>query len=179
MQGQTFSEGDYARPLRSRWTASVVLCASLIFVVWIEPTAAIAQAISPIAPPAGMFAASPLATPSTGPATIPLGSTEIATPGISPIVPSQSASTGTCAGSQSAGPPGTFDGGGISNSASLSCTDGNNALSALPSTSSTGRGEIPLGATELGAAGISSAAPVAGPALEGGAATTTSTSGNP
>ena len=48
------------------------------------------------------------------PAGIPLGSTEIATPGISPVDPSQNAGMTTCAGSDGAGPSAAlFDGGGL------------------------------------------------------------------
>jgi hypothetical protein len=68
-----------------------------------------------------------------------------------------------------------FDGGGMS---SLSCADSQTISSPLPSPSSIGRVGIPLGATELGGAGISPAAPVAGPSLSGAASPITDP-GNP
>jgi hypothetical protein len=138
MRKQLASKNRYARHVRSRSIASTVLCASLMVgIASVEPTAACAQGISPdMQPSAGMHMTSPLATQSAG---IPLGSTEIATPGISPVVPSQSALMGTCAGSDGAGPSGAFDGGGISGGMSLSCADSRNISSPLPSTSSIGR----------------------------------------
>jgi hypothetical protein len=64
---------------------------------WLAPAAAIAQAISPeVQPSIGMRATSPLALRSTRPEAIPLGSTEIATRGVSPVSPSEG--MGTCAG---------------------------------------------------------------------------------
>jgi hypothetical protein len=168
MREQLSSKKRNAQQFRSRRIASTVLCAALMAgIAWVEPTAAIAQAApANMQPPIGMRTTSPLATGSTRPAGIPLGSTEIATPGISPVAPSQSALMETCAGSDGARSSGTpFDGGGISGTTSLSCADSRNISSPLPSPSSIGRAGIPLGATEIGGAGISPAAPVAGPGL--------------
>jgi hypothetical protein len=118
----------------------------------------------------------PLPSGSTQPAGIPLGSTEIATPGISPVAPSQSTLMESCAGFDGArSSTALFDGGGMS---SLSCADSQTISSPLPSPSSIGRVGIPLGATELGGAGISPAAPVAGPSLSGAASPITDP-GNP
>jgi hypothetical protein len=154
--------------LRSRRIASTVLCASLMAgITWVEPPAAIAQTTLPdLQPPVGMRTTSPLATRSTRPAGISLGSTEIATPGVSPVAPSQGALTETCAGSDGARSSGAlFDGGGISGATPLSCADSRNVSSPLPSPSSIGRVGIPMGATEIGGAGVSPAAAVAGPGL--------------
>lgn len=163
MRGQPFSRPRHLQRFRSRRIASAVLWASLTALWSIEPAAAIAQATSSSAPPPlGMGTTSPLAAPSAG---IPLDSTEIVTPGISPVVPSQSTQAGTCAGSDGAGPSGTFDGGGFSGSSPLSCADSRTISSPLPSASSIGRVGIPPGATEIGGVGISAAAPVPGPGL--------------
>lgn len=150
--------------LKSRGIASTILCAVLAAVIaWIEPTATIAQTTSlSEQPPVGMRTTSPLATQS---ADIPLGSTEITTRGISPINPSPGARMGGCAGSAAGlSPSAPFDGGGIAETPSLSCADGRDTPSSLPSPS-IGRVELPLGAT--GDAGIGTAAPVAGPDLSG------------
>ncbi|WP_161491858.1 hypothetical protein [Bradyrhizobium centrolobii] len=128
-------------------------------------------------PSVGMGATSPLNLQSTRPEGIPLGSTEITTPGLSPVSPAQG--TGNCAASSNAGSPGAlFDGGGLSGSSSPSCTGGTTSPSPLPSSSSVGRVGIPLGTTELGGAGLSPAVPVPGPDLSGAAAPANST-GNP
>jgi hypothetical protein len=128
----------------------------------LSPALVIAQTKSSVQQSPDMRATSPLAMGSAGPAGIPLGATEIATPGISPISPSLGVGMGTCAGSNAAALSGApFDGGGLSGNASLSCADSRIPLSLLPS-SSAGRVEIPLGATEIGSAGISPVAPVAG-----------------
>jgi hypothetical protein len=144
---------------------------------WLAPAAAIAQAISPeVQPSIGMRATSPLALRSTRPEAIPLGSTEIATRGVSPVSPSEG--MGTCAGSGNTASPGPlFDGGGLSGGASLSCADSETAPSTLPSVSVRPTG-LPLGATELGGGGLSPASPVPGPDLSGSAGSIDS-SGNP
>jgi len=82
--------------------------------LWLVLAAAIAQTTVPgMQPPTGMLATSPLNPQSTRPTGIPLGSTEITTPGISPINPVQGM-TG-CPGSGNAASPGAvFDGGGLS-----------------------------------------------------------------
>jgi hypothetical protein len=178
MREQPPSKSRNAQQLRSHRIASTVLCASLMAgITWAEPTVAIAQTTSPdLQPPVGMRTTSPLATRSTRPAGIPLGSTEMATPGVSPVAPAQSALMKNCAGSDGAGSSGApFDGGGISETTSLSCADSRNISSPLPSPSSIGRVGIPMGATEIGGAGISPAAPVAGPGLFSGVSPANST----
>ena len=167
--------------LRPRGIASTVLCASLTAgVMFLSPGPAIAQSITQNMPPAvGMGATSPLPAGSGAPAGIPLGSTEIATPGISPVDPLRNAGMTTCAGSDGAGPSAAlFDGGGLAGSTSLSCADSRPISSPLPSPSSIGRVGIPLGATELGSAGISPATPATSPDLSNSANPTTSP-GNP
>ena len=146
-------------------------------IAWFAPAAAIAHATLPGTQSSnGMRSTSPLALRSTRPAAIPLGSTEIATRGLSPISPSEG--MGTCAVSGNTGSPGAlFDGGGLSGGASLSCADSPTPPSALPSASLRPVG-LPLGTTELGGAGLSPAAPVPGPDLSG-SASSASSSGNP
>ncbi|WP_453950144.1 hypothetical protein [Bradyrhizobium sp. USDA 377] len=155
---------------------AVALATSLI---WLIPAAANAQMTLPTTPPSvGMPATSPLNLGATRPEGIPLGSTEIATPGVSPINPLQGMTN--CAVSGNAGSSGApFDGGGLSGSSSLACQSGTTTSSALPpQTSTIGRVGIPLGSTELGGAGISPSVPVPGPMSLSG--TTSSTgSGNP
>ena len=151
------SKSRNAQRLRPREIASTVLCASLMAgIAWVQSTAAIAQTTSPgLQPPVGMRTTSPLAARSARKAGIPLDSTEIATPGISPIVPSRGGLMESCTGSDGAGSAGTlFDGGGISGTTSLSCADSRN----ISSPSSIGRLGIPLGETDVGVAGISPAA---------------------
>ncbi|WP_192859611.1 hypothetical protein [Bradyrhizobium sp. DOA9] len=131
--------------------------------LWLVSGAAIAQTAAPGMPPtAGMLATSPLNPQSTRPVGIPLGSTEIATPGISPINPMQSA-TGCVGSSGTASTGALFDGGGLSGTSSSNCAGGVVAASPLPSTSTVGRVGIPLGSTEIGGAGISPSMPVPGP----------------
>lgn len=148
--------------LTTRRIASALIPVVLtLALMTLETTTAIAQVASSIMQPAdGMTSTSPLSARSTRPTGIPLGSTEIATPGISRPVPSQGSGGGNCDsvdGLQSSGTP--FDGGGVSASTSLSCADGNLIASPLPPSSLIGRAGIPLGATELGSAGVSPAAP--------------------
>ncbi len=136
--------------------------------IWLILAAANAQTTLPTTlPPVGMSATSPLNLGSTRPEGIPLGSTEIATPGVSPINPSQAMTN--CSQTGNTGSSGAlFDGGGLSGSPSLGCPDGTTTQSALPpSTSTVGRVGIPLGSTELGGAGISPSLPVPGPASMG------------
>ena len=131
--------------------------------LWLVSASAIAQTTMPgMQPPAGMLATSPLNPQSTRPVGIPLGSTEITTPGISPINPTQS--TMGCAASTNTGSTGAlFDGGGLSGTSSTNCSGTTEAASSLPSTSTIGRVGIPLGSTEIGGAGLSPAVPVPGP----------------
>ncbi|SFI76035.1 hypothetical protein [Bradyrhizobium sp. cf659] len=144
--------------------------------LWLVPAAAIAQTTVP-GMPAGMLATSPLNPQSTRPVGIPLGSTEIATPGVSPLNPAQR--TTACAGSGNAASSGAlFDGGGLSGPSSTDCAGTTAAASSLPSTSTVGRVGIPLGSTEIGGAGISPTVPVPGPTSLSGA-TSIDGSGNP
>jgi hypothetical protein len=178
MGEQPASKSRYAKQFGPRRIPSAVLCASLIAgIAWAEPTMAIAQAPSPdMQPPVGMHMTSPLAARSAQPAGIPLGSTEIATPGISPIVPSQGSVLESCAGTDGAQSPGVpFDGGGMSEATSLSCADSRSISSPLPSLSSIGPVRIPLGATEIGGAGISPAVSGTGPAPASGMGSANST----
>jgi hypothetical protein len=147
-------------------------------ILWLVPAAAIAQTTVPgMQPPTGMLATSPLNPQSTRPVGIPLGSTEIATPGISPINPVQS--TMGCAGSGNAASTGAlFDGGGLSGTSSTNCAGNTVAVSPLPSISTVGRVGIPLGSTEIGGAGISPSVPVLGPTSTNGT-TSIDGSGNP
>jgi hypothetical protein len=120
-----------------------------------------------------MLATTPLNPQSTRPTGIPLGSTEITTPGVSPLNPSQAMSG--CTGSGNTASAGAlFDGGGLSSGSSTTCNSSITAASPLPSSSTVGRAGIPLGATELGGAGISPTVPVPGPVTMDG---TTSASG--
>ena len=143
---------------------------------------AIAQAISSDMQPAvGMGTTSPLAAA--------IGSRRQAFRSVRPKLrhpasvrssPSQSAGMTTCAGSDDAGPSGSpvrrrRD---LGKRTSLSCADSQPISSPLPSPSSIGRVGIPLGATELGGAGISPAAPATSPDLSNSANPTT-TPGNP
>lgn len=122
----------------------------------------------------GLDATSPLSfgsSPAVPPVAIPLGSTDIATPGISPAAPlpgsGSTLGNASCSSftnlSQSAAAP--FDGGGISGGASVSCspTKGLDIPGPVALRPSIGRAGIPLGSTELGGAGLSPLAPVAAP----------------
>jgi hypothetical protein len=171
MREQPASKSRNAKQFRPRRTASAVLCTWLMAgIAWAEATMAIAQApSSDMLPPVGMHMTSPLAARSAQPAGIPLGSTEIATPGISPVVPSQRSLLENCAGTDGAQSPGApFDGGGMSEATSLSCADSRNISSSLPSPPSIGPIRIPLGATEIGGAGISPTVSGSGPAPANG-----------
>jgi hypothetical protein len=156
-----------ARRFKSPGIAFVILCVLLAAGLdWLSSALVVAQTSSA----QQSRAISPLFMRSTGPAEIPLGVTEVATPSISPISPSVGAGMETCAGSNAAALSGApFDGGGLSGNASLSCADSRLPLSLLPS-SSAGRVGIPLGATEIDSAGVSPVAPVAGANLSTNAA---------
>ena len=136
--------------------------------IWLMPAAANAQMTSPTTQPSvGMSATSPLNLGSTRPEGIPLGSTEIATPGISPINPSLGMTNCPVSGSTGSSSA-LFDGGGLAGNSSLSCQSGTMAPSASPPpTSTVGRVGIPLGSTELGGAGTSPFVPVPGPSSVG------------
>jgi hypothetical protein len=148
-------------------------------------------------PAPGMGATSPFGMSSTagsvGPTGLPLGASELATPGLSPAPPSTLGSGFTiCSAVVGAAPnntTGTFDGGGVgtvpgasamatgaTNSASASaCNQASGAGSAgtlqsttsLPGSSAPlGIGTIPMGSTELDRGGVSpSPCPLSGPTL--------------
>jgi hypothetical protein len=107
-------------------------------------------------------AASPLTMGSgvpVAPSGIPLGATEMTTPGISPAPP---ATMGTMSCSSAGGPTSQavaplFDGGGTAGAASNACAGTASTGSSMPtlSTLRAGRAGIPLGSTELGNAGLS------------------------
>ena len=109
-------------------------------------------------------AASPLAMGPgvpVAPTGIPLGATEMTTPGTSPA-PSAAMGALNCSNaggptSQAAAP--LFDGGGMAGAASSGCSGTGAGGSSMPalSTLRAGRAGIPLGSTELGDAGLSPA----------------------
>ena len=158
--------------LVTRFICSTSLLAGTAW-AWCNPASA--QALTAgVQQPSGMNATSPLSLgpgSTVPPVGIPLGSTEIATPGISPAAPLPGAGSTfgntDCSGSsnstQSSGAP--FDGGGISGSASISCGPTSGLITSGPTVSGSGarRAGIPLGSTELGGAGLGSAAPVPAP----------------
>ena len=145
-------------------------------ILWLASAAAIAQTTVPGMPPSpGMLATSPLNPQSTRPVGIPLGSTEIATPGISPLNPAQG-TTGCPTSANSASPGALFDGGGLSGNPSTACAGSAAAPSPLSSPMTVGRVGIPLGATELGGAGISPSVPVPSPVPTDGATSVNGTS---
>jgi hypothetical protein len=134
MPKQRPSKSRNAQQLRSRRLASTVLCASLMAGIACVPPTLTAQTTSlDLQSPIGVRTTSSLAT---RPAGIPLGSTEIATVGVSPVAPSQSAPMGACSGSNDArSSRAPFDGGGISETTSLSCADSRKISSPLTSPS--------------------------------------------
>lgn len=139
-------------------------------------------AMAQMAVPTGATVASPLGLTSplglgpgqpVGPTGIPMGATELATPGISPSPDMSSAMTGgtvpLCGGGVGAAGvdmTGTavFDGGGLSATATAGCPPVADGSMANPSASSpafagssptVGRVGIPLGSVELGGGGLS------------------------
>jgi hypothetical protein len=156
------------------WRPIVQTCAVAAVAAVLNCGPAVAQTNGFGGSSAGMGTTSPLSLGSgftAQPVGIPLGSTEIATSGISPAAPPSGVGLNVentnCSDSRSSKvrPSGaSFDGGGISGSASSSCVTTattNSAGTSNPSaaTSSAGRVGIPLGSTELGGAGLSSVAP--------------------
>jgi hypothetical protein len=147
---------------------------------------------SPGMGPTSPFGMSAAGSASVGPAGVPLGATELATPGLSPAPPGTLGSGFTvCSavvGAPTTNATGTFDGGGVgtsmdtsqmgmagTSSTSGSCNQASGAGSAgtLPSTTSSpgsnvlpGIGTIPMGSTELDRGGVSpSPCPLSGPTL--------------
>jgi hypothetical protein len=116
--------------------------------------------------PLGIGPGSPVAA--TG---IPLGATELASPGVSPTVSGTTLSGGTCSGMESStsgasGSTALFDGGGLTGTASGACAGGGSSTLLQPAASASspaGMGNlssvkpvgIPLGSAELGAGGLS------------------------
>jgi hypothetical protein len=128
-----------------------------------------------------------------GPTGVPLGATELATPGVSPAPPSTLGSGFTVCSAVVGGPStvatGVYDGGGLGtgtgmsptamgttsaasagtcNQASSSSSPSTLSSSSAPPSSSTllGIGTIPMGSTELGNAGVSpTPCPLSGPTL--------------
>jgi hypothetical protein len=119
-----------------------------------------------ITSPLGIGPGSPVA-----PTGMPLGATELASPGVSPSVSSMALSGTTCSGMQSStsgssGSTALFDGGGLTGTASGACAGGGSGTLLQPAASASspaGMGNlssvrpvgIPLGSTELGAGGLS------------------------
>jgi hypothetical protein len=119
-----------------------------------------------ITSPLGIGPGSPVA-----PTGMPLGATELASPGVSPSVSSMALSGTTCSGMQSStsgssGSTALFDGGGLTGTASGACVGGGSGTLLQPAASASspaGMGNlssvrpvgIPLGSTELGAGGLS------------------------
>lgn len=185
MREQLSSKSRAAQQLALRRIGWMILSALLaITLPWPDPAFAQGSASPNTLPSPGAGVTSPFNSGTGQRAGVPLGSTEIATPGIAPIIPSQNMGAGACsdlgnARSSSA----LFDGGGLSGSGSPSCAGGGNTAPSAPSLSSGGRVGIPLGATELGNAGISPLSQVPGPtppgspipAPVGGAQSTTNT----
>jgi len=148
-------------------------------------------------PMPGMGVTSPFgmgsAAGSVGPTGVPLGATELATPGLSPAPPSTLGSgftvCSTVVGAPSATATGIYDGGGLgtatgmsptamgTTSAASASTCNQASSSSSPSTLSSGStppsssallgiGAIPMGSTELGNAGVSpTPCPLSGPTL--------------
>ena len=175
MREQLSSKSRAAQQPASCRIGWMILSASLVTGIALlgpDPAFAQASALPNTQPSLGVGATSPFNAGSGPRAGVPLGSTEIATPGIAPVIPSQNMGAGACsdlgnARSSSA----LFDGGGLSGSNSLSCAGGGNAPPAASSLSSAGRTGIPLGATELGNAGISPLSPTPGLTQSGSAIT--------
>ena len=148
-------------------------------------------------PMPGMGVTSPFgmgsAAGSVGPTGVPLGATELATPGLSPAPPSTLGSgfavCSTVVGAPSATATGIYDGGGLgtatgmsptamgTTSAASASTCNQASSSSSPSTLSSGStppsssallgiGAIPMGSIELGNAGVSpTPCPLSGPTL--------------
>ena len=148
-------------------------------------------------PMPGMGVTSPFAmgsaAGSVGPSGVPLGATELATPGLSPAPPSTLGSgftvCSTVVGAPSTAASGLYDGGGLGTATGMSptamgttstasaSTCNQASSSSSPGTLSPGStapssspllgiGAIPMGSTELGSAGVSpTPCPLSGPTL--------------
>jgi hypothetical protein len=114
--------------------------------------------------PSALGATSPLSMGSgmqVAPTGIPLGATEMATPGTSPA-PSADLGCASAAGPTSQSGTSLFDGGGMAGAASGACatTGGAGSSMPVPARLATGRAGIPLGSTEIGNLGLSPPPPV-------------------
>jgi hypothetical protein len=164
-----------------------------IFTVQFGCTPLLAQVNGTMTSTPGIAATSPLGmTPGAPvpPPGIPLGATELSSPGLSPMIGSATSTPGTgmvgygtaCSPNQSSGLSGlstvesstsglsTYDGGGISMGSAAVCAPGlGGSASSSTSTSnlaggSVGRTGIPLGSVEIGNSGISPLVAVPAPA---------------
>src|ERR1700719_3051910 len=172
-----------------------LIAASLAILLGCNPVFAQVAGIG--SPMPGMGVTSPFgmgsAAGSVGPTGLPLGATELATPGLSPAPPGTLGSGFTvCSavvGAPSAGATGLYDGGGVGTTAGMSPTTmgttnaasastcnqasgssnpGTLSPSGTPPSSSAllGIGTIPMGSTELNGAGVSpTPCPLSGPTL--------------
>jgi hypothetical protein len=172
-----------------------LIAASLAIFLGCSPVFAQVAGIG--SPMPGMGVTSPFgmgsAAGSVGPTGVPLGATELATPGLSPAPPSTLGSGFTvCSavvGAPSTATTGLYDGGGLGtatgmsptpmgttsatsastcNQASSSSSPGTLSSSSTPPSSSAllGIGTIPMGSTELNGAGVSpTPCPLSGPTL--------------
>ena len=149
---------------------------------------------TPLTPGMGLtspFGMSAATGGSVGPAGVPLGATELTTPGLSPAPPGTLGSgltiCSSVVGAGASSATGLFDGGGVSSDMSPAAPGGTNSSSASacnqasgagsagtlqsttasPSTTAPlGIGTIPMGSTELGNAGVSpTPCPLTGPTL--------------
>ena len=103
--------------------------------------------------------------PSVGPVGIPLGVTELAAPGISPMPAPATGIMGCPADDPTAqGATAQFDGGGIGVGCASSVTVGGGSDPTMPTppTLSAGRAGIPLGSTEIASPGLSPLPPPTG-----------------
>ena len=168
MREQLSSKSRAAQQLALRRIGWMILSALLaITLPWPDPVFAQGSASPNTLPSPGAGVTSPFNSGTGQRAGVPLGSTEIATPGIAPIIPSQNMGAGACTDLGNARSASTlFDGGGLSGSSSLSCAGSGNAPPSASSPSA-GRVGIPLGATELGNAGASPLSAVPGPNQSG------------
>jgi hypothetical protein len=133
----TCTDAPQLAPRRNGWTALSASLVTAIALLWPDPALAQSALLPNMQSLFGLDTASPLSSGYRPSARIPLGSTEIATPGISPIVPSQNA----CASAANArSSHALFDGGG---STSLCCADSKNILPSL-SSSPVDRTGIPM-----------------------------------
>jgi hypothetical protein len=154
--------GTLTRSLIVVMTAALLVCSPAFAQVGDSGAAPGLGSTSPL----GIGPGSPVAA--TG---IPLGATELASPGVSPTVSGTTLSGGTCSGMESStsgasGSTALFDGGGLTGTASGACTGGGSSTLLQPAASASspaGMGNlssvrpvgIPLGSTELGAGGLS------------------------